>query len=143
MSLFVLCKIHGITIISDNSHCLMPSSGVGNLHFLESNMDKYVYCDILKKNLKESATKLGIENNFVFYQDNDPKHSSYLIREWCLYNCPKTIKPPAQSPDINVIENLWNKLEKEVRKHEISNKEDLKRALKEEWEKISPNYTKN
>ena len=113
----------------------MASLGVGN-HFLEGTMDKYhVYCNILKSNLKTSATKLGIKNNFAFYQDSDSKHSYYLIREWYLYNCPETIKPLAQSPDINVIGK------KSIKRHEISNKEDLKKARREKWE-ISPNYTK-
>lgn len=52
------------------------------------------------------------------------------------------MKTPPQSPDLNVIENLWSKLETEIRNHKISNKEDLKKALLEEWGKISPDYTK-
>ncbi|GFT46789.1 hypothetical protein TNCV_1317231 [Trichonephila clavipes] len=37
-----------------------------------------------------------------------------------------------QSPDINTIENLWHKLDVEVRKHKISPKDELKRT----WHKI-------
>lgn len=44
-----------------------------------------------------------------------------------------------QSPDINVIENLWHLLETKIRLHNISNLNDLKEALKTEWYKI---YTK-
>ena len=43
---------------------------------------------------------------------------------------------------MNVIENLWQKLEVEIRKHEISCKDDLKKGLLMEWNKISPDYTK-
>jgi hypothetical protein len=70
------------------------------------------------------------------------KYSSHLVREWCLYNCPKVIKSPPQPPDLNVNENLWAKLETEIRNHATSNKDDLKKALREEWERIGPEYKK-
>jgi len=55
-----------------------------------------------------------------------------------LYNCPYVIKIAPQSPGLNVIENLLAKLETEIRNHSVSNKGDLKKALREEWERISP-----
>lgn len=70
----------------------MSASGVGNLHFIEGNMDKWMYLDLLKKNVKESATKLGIQDTFKFYQDNDRKHTAHVVREWLLSNCPRVIK---------------------------------------------------
>lgn len=118
------------------------AAGVGKLHFVEGIMEKMQYLNILKNNLKQSAEKLGIKETFHFYQDNDPKHTAGIIKEWLLYHCPRVIKTPPQSPDLNIIENLWQKLEVEIRKHEISNKNDLKKVLLEEWEKISPDYTK-
>jgi len=40
-----------------------------------------------------------------------------------------------------VFENLWAKLGTEIRNHSVYNKEVLKKALREEWERISPEYT--
>lgn len=59
----------------------IAASGTGNLDFIETTMDRYVYLDVLKNNLKASAEKLGVSSTFKFYQDNDPKHKSYLVRE--------------------------------------------------------------
>lgn len=120
----------------------MAASGVGNLHFIEGTMDKNVYIDILKTNVKQSAQKLRIEHNFKFYQDNDPKHTSLLLKNWLLYNCPKVIKTPAQSPDLNVIEHLWDELGRRMQKRVCSNKDQLKAALEEEWNLISPDVCK-
>lgn len=121
----------------------MAASGVGNLHFIDGIMNKHVYLAILKKNLKESVQKLGIEDNFKFYQDNDPKHSAHDVRSWLLYNCPKVIKTPAQSPDLNVIEHLWDELGRRMQDRMCTSKEQLKNALQEEWSMISPNVYKN
>lgn len=121
----------------------MSAAGVGNLVFIEGNMDKTLYLNILKDNLKQSAEKLGIGNTFQFYQDNDPKHKSYLVREWLLYNCPKVIETPPQSPDLNPIENLWNELDIRIRKHPIKNKAQLKEKLLEEWRNIQEDATAN
>lgn len=121
----------------------MSASGVGNLTFIEGNMDRKMYLKILQDNLLESATKLNIKDNFRFYQDIDPKHMSSLVQNWLIWKCPHIIQTPAQSPDLNVIENLWSLLEREIRHHTIRNTADLKNALQEEWNKITPQYTGN
>lgn len=120
----------------------MAASGVGKLQILDGNMDRFKYLQVLKDNLKESAKTLGIEQSFQFYQDNDPKHKSRVVQEWLLYNCPKVIDTPPQSPDLNVIENLWDLLDDKIRKRQISNKEQLKKVIIEEWSNISSDYTK-
>jgi hypothetical protein len=38
----------------------MAASGVGSLHFIEGIMNKNLYVNILRENLKASAEKLGI-----------------------------------------------------------------------------------
>lgn len=119
----------------------MSAAGVGELVFIDGNMNKEQYLQILKQNLHKSAEKLGIRNTFKFYQDNDPKHKSYIVRNWLLYNCPKVIDTPPQSPDCNPIENLWNELNRRLRKIPVSSKEELKRRLKEEWGRIDGTYT--
>lgn len=109
----------------------MSAAGVGNLAFIETTMDRFMYLNLLRDNLKDSVSKMGLSGSWVFQQDNDPKHTAAIVKEWLLYNVPKQLHSPPQSPDLNPIENLW------VRKTTIKSKQDLKNALIREWSKIS------
>jgi hypothetical protein len=115
---------------------------VGHLHFTEDIMNKHVYLKILQEHQKACAEKFGIQENVAFYRDSVPKHSSHLVRGWCLYNCTKVIKTPPQSPDLNVIENPRAKLGTQ-KNHSISSIGDLKVTLGGEWERKSPECTKS
>lgn len=121
----------------------MSSAGVGNLVFIDTIMDRFIYLDILKNNLKESARKMGLRRSYIFQQDNDPKHTSLIVKEWLLKNVQKQLRSPPQSPDMNPIEHLWEHLDRQIRKHVIRTKQDLKRVLQEEWNKIDPQVTQN
>ncbi|GFV03861.1 transposable element Tcb2 transposase [Trichonephila clavipes] len=106
-------------------------------------MHKMAYLNILQNNLKESADKLGLWSNFIFQQDNDPKHTAFVVKEWLLYHCRNQLNTPPQSSDLNVIENLWSHLERAVQKHQITSKEQLKSVLQEEWLNIAPETTRH
>lgn len=62
---------------------------------------------------------------------------------WILYNTPKFMQFPPQSPDINPIEHMWEVLDAKVRSRAISNKQDLISALRQEWDAIAPSVTLN
>ncbi len=46
---------------------------------------------------------------------------------------------PAQSPDLNPVENLWRliKIRVSERRHRIRTVEEMKDAIKEEWERLT------
>lgn len=48
----------------------MAYNGVGNLAFIDEIMTKYVYLDVLRNNLKQSAVKLNMDCSYYFQQDN-------------------------------------------------------------------------
>ncbi len=49
----------------------------------------------------------------------------------------------SQSPDLNLIENLWRELKVRVAKHQPQNLNDLERICEEEWDKIPPEMCAN
>ncbi|GFT91311.1 transposable element Tcb1 transposase [Trichonephila clavipes] len=115
----------------------MSAGRVGELVFIDGIMDKMVYLEILQNNLQKSVVNVGLGSNFIFQRDNDPKHTTKIVKLHLLYHCKKELHTPPQSPDLNVIENLWPQLEKSIHEHAITSKEDLKNILKEEWTKIT------
>lgn len=53
----------------------MAASGIRNLVFIETTMRKGEYLDILQTNLLPNVQKLGLADDWIFQQDNEPNIS--------------------------------------------------------------------
>lgn len=115
-------------------------SGVGSLVHIKGIMTADVYVDLLNENLEVSLLKTGLETNYIFQQDNDPKHTAKKTTAFFKSNRIKLLDWPPQSPDLNPIENLWCYLDNQVDKSSVSNKTAYFEALETAWEDIDPGY---
>ena len=87
--------------------------------------------------------KLYLENNFIFQQDNYPKHkATKKTTAFFKSNKIKLLEWPPQSPDLNPIENLWAYLDENVNKINVTDKILYYTALQKAWNKIDPEYLK-
>ncbi len=71
----------------------MTSAGFGQLVRIKGNMDAAQYCRILQKGLLGTFDNLGLDpQDFIFQQDNNPKHTSHRpgtgLRVIILMCCP-------------------------------------------------------
>ena len=111
-------------------------------HSFRRTMDGPYYVEILEDNLiGEARKKFGCR--WRLQQDNDPKHTSRIAKDFLEQEVPETIDWPSNSPDANPIENLWSVLERRVEKRHPSNIDELDRFLKEEWEKVDKSLLSN
>lgn len=118
-------------------------AGVGNLVKINGIMTADVYIDIINENLEESLLKLGLEDNFIFQQDNDPKHTAKKSQAFFRSCRIKQLEWPPQSPDLNPIENLWAILDNRINKSGVTNKNSYFEALQLAWENLDPQHLKN
>ena len=49
---------------------------------IEGKMNAAMYRDILDENLLQSVLDLRLGRRFIFQQDNDPKHTAKISKEW-------------------------------------------------------------
>lgn len=116
-------------------------TSVGELVKIEGIMRKEQY----RRILEESAIPSGVQilgQNFVFQQDNDPKHTSKLCQQYLQQlereGSITIMKWPPQSPDLNPIELLWEELDREVRKAPPTSTDNMWNKLQEAWARITP-----
>ena len=87
-------------------------------------MDATLFCDILRQTLLPFLEKkFQPPATHHLMQDNDPKHTSRTAQQYIGINWWRT---PAESPDMNPIENLWHEMKEFIRREvKPTNKADL------------------
>ena len=113
----------------------MTFKGMGHACKIDETLDSTLYCQILEDELMQTLNYYDLSTDKVFFQhDNDPKHTSKLTKDFLEELNIKVLSWPAQSPDLNPIEMMWNHLKKTLRerKHIYSTKEELWEAAQEE-----------
>ena len=99
-------------------------------------MEATLFIEILKKGLLPFIAK-NFPDGHRFMQDNDPKHRSILAQTFYRDNQINWWKTPAESPDLNPIENLWHELKEHVRRAvKPKTKDELIAGIKDFWKTV-------
>ena len=94
----------------------VTAMGLGRIIKIDGNMDGPLYTEILNDDVLGTLKDLGIKKKDVYFQqDNDPKHTSRVAREWFKKNKLDVLDWAPSSPDMNIIEHVWEYFNKRVR----------------------------
>lgn len=101
-------------------------------------MNSTRYCQILEQGLLPFLSD-QFPLHHRFQQDNDPKHCSNFTKQFLTEKGVNWFRTPAESPDLNPIENVWASLKYYLRnEYKPSNLETLVAGIKTFWKSMTP-----
>lgn len=120
---------------------IMSASGCGPLVRLQGSVNAEVYKQLLRQYTIPYFQSAPLKPP-IFMHDNAPCHTAKKVKAFLLENRVQVMDWPAQSPDLNPIENIWKVVGDRARTHDPKNQEELWQALQTEWNKITPSFCK-
>ena len=116
--------------------------GRSSLIFVEDRLNGAKYNGILEDGLLPLYQDKLDKTTTPFQEHGAPCHTCRISKAWKNAHGIKTLEWVAQSPDFNLIEHVWEHLDRKIRARKVKAKSvaDLKRMLLEEWETMDQSF---
>ena len=105
--------------------------GFGNLIILDENVNADNYVRTLSEYILDSVENIFGDRNhpFVFQHGNAPAHTARRTVAWLEQQDISTIQWPSQSLELNILEQVWDFMSREIVRVMPVTRNDLIRAL--------------
>ena len=108
--------------------------GARRICIFDKIMDASLYVNILEDFLLPFLEETFPTKTYHFMQDNDPKHTSRLAKAFYEEKGINWWPTPASSPDINLMERVWNELKYYIARYvKPLTKDELVQGIKTFW----------
>ena len=117
----------------------MSHAEVRNCCRMDGRMDGDLCTAILDEYVVDGISHFGkTPSDTISQQDSDPKHACKKAKEWSKNHQIKLMPWPAQSPDLNPTERLWQHLKRRLGGHPTppGGISELWERAEKEWEAI-------
>ncbi len=137
---------HGSILPCLNGSSWCWCNGVGDIFLahlvpIEHCLNATAYLSIVADHVHPFMTTVYPSSDVYFQQYNAPCHKAQIISDWFLEHDNEftLLKWPPQSPDLNLMEHLWDVVEWESHIMDVqpTNQQQLRDAIMSIWTKIS------
>lgn len=118
---------------------IISAAGTGPLVRLHGNITGEVYKQIIQQHALPYLTSSEVQRP-IFMQDNAPCHTCKKVKSFIAEENIDVMDWPAQSPDLNPIENIWKLIGERAQQKNPRNQDELWKSLKFEWNAITPSF---
>jgi transposase len=118
----------------------------GPIIVIDGTLDQQKYIKILEEQLLPFWKQIKRQvRSPIFQDDGAPAHTARSVTSWKISNGIRTFRWPAQSPDLNPIEHLWQILKDRIKRRSprAKNLIELKQFIYEEWNQLDRTVLKS
>ena len=121
----------------------ISANGVGDLVRINGVLNAEKYRQILIHHAIPSGRRM-IGPKFILQQDNDPKHTAKVIKNYLQCKEEQEVLEvmawPPQSPDLSIIESVWDNMKRQKDLRKPTSTEDLWLLLQDVWNNLPADF---
>jgi hypothetical protein len=128
----------GKSTVKINAYGAVAASGKVVLSLFAENLTAAGYIQILGSKLLRAARATFPGQHWCYLHDRSPQHTSKVTERWLDTHVPEHMSEhwPPNSPDLNVMEQVWALLRDRVYARSPTTKQELEQALRAGWQAI-------